>query len=146
VGLPYEPPAEESLSEAICCDPLYAGYPEPRGLYAQPDVALFAKVNRSGLTTFYDSVCGLPLFRAPMGRTFDEWQTETRGHGWPSFRRAELVPGNVIVLEDGVSVVSRCGTKLGTNEPDDAGERFCMDLVCISGGASAGAPPPPEPI
>jgi len=133
VGLPLNPPADESLANAICCDPVYAGYPEPKGLFAQPDVALFRKVDATGVTTFYDSVCGIPLFRAPMGRSFAEWEEDTRDHGWPSFRAAEVVEGNVLFAPDGVTVVSACGTKLGTNEPDDAGDRWCMDLVCISG-------------
>jgi hypothetical protein len=33
-------------------------------------------------------VCGLPLFKAPINRTFAEWRAETEEHGWPSFRRA----------------------------------------------------------
>lgn len=45
VGLPLNPPADESLANAVCCDPVYAGYPEPKGLFAQPDVALFRKVS-----------------------------------------------------------------------------------------------------
>ena len=36
-------------------------------------VGLFRKVDSSQVTTFYDSVCGLPLFNAPVGRSFDEW-------------------------------------------------------------------------
>ena len=136
VGLP-DAPSNESLSDAICCDPVYGGYPEPKGLYAQRDVSLFRKTNSSGVTTFYDSVCGIPLFRAPVGRTFEEWEAETQEHGWPSFRVAEVVDGNVVIGSDGVTVTSACGTKLGTNEPDDAGDRWCMDLVCISGSPSS---------
>lgn len=132
VGLPNAP-SNESLAEAICCDPTYALYPEPKGLYAQPDVSLFRHMNESGVTTFYDSVCGVPLFRAPVNRSFQEWAAETQEHGWPSFRSAEVVAENVIITEDGVTVVSSCGTKLGTNEPDSNGNRWCMDLVCISG-------------
>jgi hypothetical protein len=33
---------------------------------------LFRKVDSSQVTTFYDSVCGLPVFNAPVGRSFDE--------------------------------------------------------------------------
>ena len=60
-------------------------------------------------------------------------QAETQEHGWPSFRAAEVIAPNVLTLDDGVTVVSACGTKLGTNEADETGDRFCMDLVCISG-------------
>ena len=117
-------------------------------------------MNRTGVTTFYDPVCGLPLFRAPVGRSFDDWEAETKEHGWPSFRSAEVAPPlvrretflasttsltfmcllgaqviaeNVLTDVDGKTLVSSCGTKLGTNEPDESGDRFCMDLVCISG-------------
>jgi hypothetical protein len=33
-----------------------------------------------------DSVCGIPLFVAPRGRTFAAWEAESLSHGWPSFR------------------------------------------------------------
>ena len=55
----------------------------------------------SGITTFYDSVCGLPLFRAPMNRTLAEFKADTEEHGWPSFRDDEVVKENVRVLSDG---------------------------------------------
>ena len=41
-------------------------------------------------TTFYDSVTGVPLFRAPVGRTFEQWKGESLVHGWPSFRDNEV--------------------------------------------------------
>ena len=64
-------------------------------------------------------------------------QAETQEHGWPSFRAAEVVQGNVLTAADGTTLVSACGTKLGTNEPDpDGTDRFCMDLVCISGSGT----------
>jgi hypothetical protein len=44
------------------------------------------KVNKTGVTTFYDSVCGIPLFRAPVGRTFAEWEVIIL-----AFRNATLV-------------------------------------------------------
>lgn len=133
VGLPGNPPADESLTEAICCDSQYKGYPEPRGLYADPSVRLFEHMDKSSVNVFYDPVCGIPLFKAPMNRSFESWYSESREHGWPSFRTAEVVMGNVIIESDGVTVVSACGTKLGTNEADSEGDRYCMDLVCIAG-------------
>ncbi|CAJ1374556.1 unnamed protein product [Effrenium voratum] len=86
----------------------------------------------SGVTTFYDAQCGIPLFRAPVGRSLAEFQAESNGHGWPSFREEELVKSNIEVKEDG-EVVSRCGTHLGHNLPDQAGNRYCIDLLCIAG-------------
>jgi len=40
--------------------------------------------------TFYDSNTGKPLFRAPRGRTFEEFVKESTKHGWPSFRDEEV--------------------------------------------------------
>ena len=56
VGLPLDPPADETLADAICCDPVYTSYPEPKGLYAEPSVRLFKRIDSTGETTFYDSV------------------------------------------------------------------------------------------
>ena len=42
---------------------------------------MFDKINHKGLTTFYDSVCGLPLFKVPQNRTFEEFKAETVEHG-----------------------------------------------------------------
>jgi hypothetical protein len=36
------------------------------------------QVEKSGETTFYDTVTGKPLFVAPRGRTFQEFQDESR--------------------------------------------------------------------
>ena len=48
------------------------------------------EVDRNVETTYYDSVTGLPLFIAPRGRTFAAFEAESRSHGWPSFRDAEV--------------------------------------------------------
>ncbi len=65
-------------------------YPEPRGFYARPDVSLFTNVNANGVTVFYDSVCGVPVFQAPVNRTQAVWEAETAANGWPSFRDEEV--------------------------------------------------------
>lgn len=46
--------------------------------------------------TFYDTASGRPLFRAPKGRTMDEFVRESTSHGWPSFRDEEVVWENVL--------------------------------------------------
>jgi len=139
VGLPNST-SDELLSDAICCDIQYRQYAEPNGFYKFPDIALFRKVDSSGVTTFYDVVCGVPLFIAPIGRSFEEWEKETRDHGWPSFRTEEAIMSNIYVNKSTSTnieyVYSSCGTYLGTNEADDKGDRFCMDLSCISGTPS----------
>ncbi len=87
--------SNESLTEAVCCDTAQP-YPEPNSFFARPDVNLFAQLNTSsGVTTFYDSVCGMPLFMAPVGRTLADWKAETTEHGWPSFRIEEVVKQNM---------------------------------------------------
>ena len=57
--------------------------------------------------TFYDAQCGIPLFKAPKGRSMEAFETESRRHGWPSFRDEELVKEN-IEIRDGGEVVSKC--------------------------------------
>jgi len=91
--------------------------------------------SETGQVTFYDPQCGIALFVAPSGRTMQEFLDESRLHGWPSFRPEELVADHVIVKSSG-EVVSACGTHLGHDTPDDAGTRYCINLICISGHAS----------
>merc|ERR1711990_751778 len=131
-GVPVNVSASESLATAICCDSRTKVYAEPRSLFSSPSVDLFGALNTSGPTTFYDSVCGIPLFRAPVNRTFEEFKQESISHGWPSFRKEELVQGNVITDKNGF-VYSKCGTHLGSYLPDDQGDRWCLDLSCLSG-------------
>ena len=83
-------------------------------------------------TTFYDSVTGKPLFRAPRGRTAQQFVAESQIHGWPSFRDEEVVWENVRCLKDG-EAVSLDGTHLGHNLPDGKGNRYCINLVSIAG-------------
>jgi len=90
------------------------------------------EVSRTEPTTYYDSVTGLPLFRAPIGRSMDEFLAESNIHGWPSFRDAEVVWQNTRVLKDG-ETVSVTGTHLGHNLPDRNGNRYCINLVSIAG-------------
>merc|ERR1712137_373342 len=102
------------------------------GYFQLERINLFGKISETGTTTFYDSVCGKPLFKAPVGRSFEEWQQESILHGWPSFRDQEVIKGNVKELSGG-EVRSVCGTHLGHNLPDFTGNRYCIDLVCIAG-------------
>lgn len=121
------------MKQALCCDAWYEGFAEPRGFYARPTVDLFAILNASAVTTFYDPTCGVPLFRAPLGRSFAAFKADTEAHGWPSFRDPEVNVQHVKVQSDG-SVMSSCGTHLGTYVPDAGGSpRYCIDLTCVSG-------------
>ena len=89
-------------------------------------------------TVYYDSVSGAPLFVAPRGRTVDDLLGESLRHGWPSFRREEVVWEHVRVL-DGSEVVSATGTHLGHLMPDEKGARFCINLCSIAGQPAAAA-------
>mmetsp|Transcript_22619 Transcript_22619/g.34480 ORF Transcript_22619/g.34480 Transcript_22619/m.34480 type:complete len:214 (-) Transcript_22619:99-740(-) len=87
----------------------------------------------NGPITFYDSVTGKPLFKAPIGRTAEEFLNESEYHGWPSFRDQEVVWENVRVLKDG-ETVSTSGTHLGHNLPSkDRRNRYCINLVSVAG-------------
>ena len=107
--------------------------------------------------TFHDSVSGRPLFTAPRGpgRDFAKFEAESKAHGWPSFRDAEVNWDFVRCLPDG-ECVSLDGTHLGHNLPDRSGNRYCINLVSVAGNAvevseesavksaapAAGEPPP----
>ena len=80
----------ESLATAVCCDDRMHNWAEPQMLYQFPFVNLYGEMNANGTTTFYDSVCGIPLFEAPKGRSLEEFQADTDEHGWPSFREVRL--------------------------------------------------------
>jgi peptide methionine sulfoxide reductase MsrB len=82
--------------------------------------------------TFYDSNTGKPLFEAPKNRTMQEFLAESKQHGWPSFRDAEVNRKEVRCLRGG-EVVSLAGTHLGHNLPDRTGNRYCINLVSVAG-------------
>jgi len=83
--------------------------------------------------TFYDSVTGKALFVAPINRSAKEFISESKIHGWPSFRDEEVVWDNVRVLKRSGETVSVDGTHLGHNLPDRSGNRYCINLVSIAG-------------
>uniref|UniRef100_A0A7S2SV92 Peptide-methionine (R)-S-oxide reductase n=1 Tax=Rhizochromulina marina TaxID=1034831 RepID=A0A7S2SV92_9STRA len=85
-----------------------------------------------GAITFFDSNSGKPLFKAPIGRSWEQFVAESKSHGWPSFRDEEVDWENVRILSDG-EAVSVDGTHLGHNLPDRSGNRYCINLVSIAG-------------
>jgi len=123
----------ETLAEAVCCDRRTEALAEPRFTYMAPDISLFTKVDANGVTTFYDSVCGVPVFKAPVGRTLAAFKADTEEHGWPSFRPQEVVQENIKTDKTTGYVTSSCGTHLGSYLPDEQGDRWCIDLSCIAG-------------
>jgi len=110
----------------ICCHNTY--YAEYSGYWETTSL----RSDLGSPTIFYDSVCSVPLFRAPVGRSAEEFLRESQSHGWPSFRPSEMFKENVIIHQGG-RLESVCGTHLGHNLPDAQGDRFCVDLVCIAG-------------
>lgn len=119
-----------SVADRICCH--NHKFAEYRGYLDAPEVDFFGRLDPSIETVFYDSVCGIPLFIAPRGRSFDDFRTESLKHGWPSFRPEELVSENVIIHNDG-RMESVCKTHLGHNLPTGGVDRYCIDLVCMAG-------------
>lgn len=119
-----------STAERICCNNHH--YAEYKGYLAAPEVDLFGRLDAGNETVFYDSVCGIPLFVAPRGRSFEEFKAESLKHGWPSFRPEEMIAENVIIHDDG-RMESRCLTHLGHNLPEGGVDRYCIDLVCVAG-------------
>jgi peptide methionine sulfoxide reductase MsrB len=91
----------------------------------------FAKAAKDEIE-FFDSNTGKLLFIAPRGRSMDEFLKESKAHGWPSFRDAEVNWENVRCLPYGESV-SLDGTHLGHNLPDRNGNRYCINLVSVAG-------------
>lgn len=132
-GVPVNVDPKETLATAVCCDKRVQVFAEPQFLFQAPDINLFTKVDAKGVTTFYDSQCGVPLFRAPVNRTFADFKQDTNEHGWPSFRTSEVFTENVRTDEKTTFVTSVCGTHLGSYLPDSKGSRWCIDLSCISG-------------
>ena len=135
-GLPiYDP--NETLGEAICCDNRYASFAEPKWTFNRSDVDLFKYLNTTGQTIFYDSVCGLPLFSIPNNRSLDDFKKDSLDHGWPSFNDEEIYIGengpNILSIPNSSRIISTCGTYLGDNLPEDGYNKYCLDLVCLSG-------------
>lgn len=135
-GLPIFNP-NETLGQAICCDSRYLGFAEKRWTFNDSDINLFSFLNTTGYTYFYDSKCGIPLFKVPVGRTLTEFKNETLHHGWPSFHDEEIISTNGTLnihnMSNSPHVQSKCGTQLGDNLPENGKNRYCLDLVCISG-------------
>ena len=58
-----------------------------RAGYFQYSSSFLRDVSPNEVTTFYDSVTGLPLFKAPVGRSFEDFLEESKFHGWPRYDR-----------------------------------------------------------
>lgn len=114
-------------ADHICCHNTH--FAESFGYFKT--VSFFEQLDPNKRHVFYDSACGIPLYVAPIGRTFKEWEEESEHHGWPSFRDEEIIMKNHEIRYGG-EVRSTCGTHLGHNLPDGR-TRFCINLVCMAG-------------
>jgi peptide methionine sulfoxide reductase MsrB len=119
---------DNALADRICCFNRHSA--EDSGYFQS--TKFLEEVEKGTETTFCDSVSGKPLFIAPRGRTFEDFEKESIAHGWPSFRDEEVVWDNVRCLDNG-EAVSLGGTHLGHNLPDSGGNRYCINLVSVAG-------------
>lgn len=123
--------ANAATADHICCN--NHDYAEYFGYWLTTSFPM----ESSEPITFYDPTTARPLFVAPKGRSYADFIAESQHHGWPSFRDAELVKENVVVLRGG-ETVSINGTHLGHNLPDAQGNRYCINIVCIAGNPKSG--------
>lgn len=104
--------------------------------YAEHSGYAFHSANTSWVVgenePYYDSVFGKLVFTAPIGRSSLDFLAESKAHGWPSFRDAEVNWDVVRVLPNGETITVD-GVHLGHNLPDKKGNRYCINLVCIAG-------------
>jgi len=121
--------ADRNTADRICS--FNRRWAERGGYWESTSLASAMKAATEPIT-FYDSVTGKALFRAPVGRSVEDFLEESAVHGWPSFRDSEVVWSNVRVLRDG-ETVSVDGTHLGHDLPDRTGNRYCINLVSIAG-------------
>lgn len=120
-----------TTADKICCHNRH--YAEHSGYAFGSPVSWLADV--AAVAEYYDSVHGKRVFFGPKGRSVEAFVAESRAHGWPSFRDNEVDWANVRVLPGGEAVTAD-GVHLGHNIPDGAGNRYCINLVCIAAEAA----------
>jgi hypothetical protein len=119
---------DKAVADHICC---YVGFAEYPNYFL--DVPEYMQALRSGKEIqFFDLISQKLLFSAPRGRSMEAFLLESETHGWPAFNNEEVNWENVRVLPGG-ETVSIDGTHLGHLFVEATGNRFCIDLVCISG-------------
>jgi peptide methionine sulfoxide reductase MsrB len=126
-------------ADDCCC--WFREFGEPEGhAFKKPRKWLkFLKDTNGSEQTYYDSVHGKPVFRAPRGREFVDFIDESEIYRWPSFRDEEVVWENVRVLEENDDeVVTLDGVHLGFMFNDEDGSRrYCINLSGIAGETPA---------
>merc|ERR1711924_147193 len=79
--------SDAKVADNICC--FNRHYAEHSGYFEE--TSFLTDHDGSKEVTFYDSVTRKPCFVAPKGRSWEEFVEESRAHGWPSFRDAEVI-------------------------------------------------------
>ena len=130
---------DEVVAEKICNYNRHSA--EFAGYWEQATTFLQEESEASGEITFYDSNTGKPLFYGPRERSFSDFVTESKKHGWPSFRDSEVNWDYVRVLPNG-ECISVDGTHLGHNLPDWSGNRYCAPRPSATPQRHAPAPRP----
>jgi hypothetical protein len=122
---------DEELAEKICNYNRHGA--EAAGFWERASTFLQEESEASGEITFYDSNTGKALFYGPRERSFSDFVSESRKHGWPSFRDSEVNWDYVRVLPNGV-----CISVDGTHVRAPPSEPHCE---CVPRDAT----PPPSP-
>lgn len=119
---------DEIFSEAefVCCNDHFQT--EYKGMSSFLHIYEWYEQEKEDM--FYDSVCGIPIFQAPKGRSRADWYKEMSISGFPIFREQEIFKENVVIKDDG-EILSTCGTHIGYNLPDKKGDRYTANIVCI---------------
>lgn len=145
LGLGGAPPAAANGSKACCAsaqlrEQMLDGFGSG-GVDAIDRVKLRYLMGRNATVTFYDSRCGIQLFVAPTGRTFQQFWADNDQLGWLSFRNEEALLDN---LEErpGGDIISKCdpSERVGRNLPDDKGNRYSIGLSCTNGSLQSEEP------
>jgi peptide methionine sulfoxide reductase MsrB len=68
------------------------------------------------------SILHRSLYEAPKGRSWHDFLSESKSHGWPSFRDPEVIWDDARCMKNG-EAVSLAGTHLGHNLRDKKGNR-----------------------
>jgi hypothetical protein len=123
-------------ADKLCC--YTRSFAEAKGFFWKKATFLEDMEHRVNETPieFFDSVFGRRCFVAPVNRTFEDFVTESKHHGWPSFRDNEVDWRNVRVIAKG-ETVTLDGVHLGHNIPDSLGNRYCINLSCVAGEPAA---------
>jgi len=76
---------DAAKADQICC--FNRHYAEHSGYAFKKSVTWLSEVNKEGQTEYFDSIHGKRVFKGPVGRTWEDFELESRAHGWPSFRK-----------------------------------------------------------